>query len=130
MLAERIHVADEVPASVYVWFTDVLDPHVSGRRLDHAATASRLQRALQAGMRGLGTSVLFRPALYLALALVLLGLSLRRREARALLLSALANEAALFVLAPTIDYRYSIWLVVATLLVLAQRVAERLSART
>jgi len=80
-------------------------------------------------MQALGTGVLFRPALYLGLALVLLALSARRPEARALLLSALASEAALVVLAPTIDYRYSIWLVVATLLVLAQRIGERISAR-
>lgn len=128
--AERLHLGGAVPPAVYAWFTDVLDKSGSGLRIEHAATPSRLQGLLQPAMQALGTGVLFRPALYLGLALVLLAISVRRRDACALLLSGLANEAALFVLAPTIDYRYSIWLVVATLLVLVQRIAERLSARS
>lgn len=128
--AERLHLGGAVPPAAYVWFTDVLDKFGSGLRLEHAATPSRLQGLLQPAMQALGTGVLFRPAIYLGLALVLLALSMRRREACTLLLSGLANEAALFVLAPTIDYRYSIWLVIATLLVLVQRGAERLSARS
>ena len=127
--AERLHLGGDVPPAVYAWFTDVLDKVGSGLRLEHAAAPSRLQGVLQPAMQALGTGVLFRPALYLGLALVLLAMSVRRPEARALLLSALSSEAALVVLAPTIDYRYSIWLVVATLLVLAQRLGERISAR-
>jgi hypothetical protein len=60
----------------------------------------------------------FVPWMYVLLALVIGGLAVatRHREALALCLSGLAMEATLFFLAPSHDYRYSHWLVVATCL--------------
>lgn len=123
VLRERIHLGDrEIPLATYVRFTDALDADGSA---GHAARASRIQRQLRDGMRWLGTSWLFRPYVYLALSLAFVGLCLRRRELAALALSGLANEAALFFLAPTIDYRYSIWLVAATVIVVMMLIATR-----
>jgi hypothetical protein len=49
----------------------------------------------------------------------------RSRELLALSLSSLANEAALFLVAPTIDYRYSIWTVVASVMTAMIVIARR-----
>jgi hypothetical protein len=68
---------------------------------------------------------LFRPWMYLVLALVLLPLARRQRDVLALLLSGLGLEASLFVLAPTPDYRYSHWMVVCTCIAVVMLVARR-----
>jgi hypothetical protein len=68
---------------------------------------------------------LFRPWMYLVLALVLLPFARRQRDVLALLLSGLGLEASLFVLAPTPDYRYSHWMVVCTCLAVVMLVARR-----
>lgn len=123
---ERVHLGDDdIPSGAYVWFADVLDLEGSTRRLGHNATTSRLQLQLRDAMLWLGTTWLFRPWIYLALSLVLVALCRRHRDVLALALSGLANEAALFVLAPTIDYRYSFWLVVSTALTVVMLIARR-----
>lgn len=123
---ERLHLGDaEIPSATYVWFTDVTNLATATASTGHNAVPSRLQRPLQAAMLWTGTSWLFRPWLYLALALALVPLARRQRAALALLLSGLANEALLFAVAPTIDYRYSAWLVAATLVALATMVPRR-----
>lgn len=113
---ERIHLGDrEIPSAAYVWFTDVLDLSGSARKVEHAAVPSKLQARLRDAMSWLGASWIFRPFIYIALGLLLVPLCIRGREL-AIVVSGLVNEAVLFVLAPTIDYRYSVWLVVATLI--------------
>lgn len=57
---------------------------------------------------------LFRPWLYLLVALGVLVAARRQREIVALLLSGVAMELSLFVLTVSPDYRYSHWLVLAT----------------
>ncbi|MBA3451952.1 MAG: hypothetical protein H0T42_02505 [Deltaproteobacteria bacterium] len=59
---------------------------------------------------------LFTVWMYIVIALVLLPLALRHRDVLALLLSGLALEASLVVLAPSPDYRYSHWLVICTII--------------
>jgi hypothetical protein len=61
---------------------------------------------------------IFWPWIYLLLALAMCGLAVttRQREPLALCVSGLALEATLFFLAPTRDYRYSHWMVVASCL--------------
>jgi hypothetical protein len=68
---------------------------------------------------------LARPWFYAALALALLGFSLRDREVLALLASGLLLESSLLFLAVTPDYRYSHWLTVTTCLALLLLVARR-----
>lgn len=126
ILRERIHLGDSaLPSGAYVWFTDILDVSGSARKIEHTARPSKIQAALQPAMLWVGTSWLFRPYVYLVLSLVLVVLCLRQRELFALVLSGIANEAALFILAPTIDYRYSIWLVISTVLVVVSLIANR-----
>jgi len=67
---------------------------------------------------------LFKPVLYLLVALVLLGIN-RDRDVLALLLSGIGLEASLFLLAPTPDYRYSHWLVVCTLISAVMVIARK-----
>jgi hypothetical protein len=110
---------------VYVWFADVQDPATSARSVDHDATPSELQEALQVQMRRWGRGWMFRPYLYLVLSLLLLPLSLRYREAAAILLSGIGSEAALFFLTPTTDFRYSFGLVVTTAFGLVMLFADR-----
>ncbi len=69
----------------------------------------------------------FRPWIYVVVALVLLPFAIRARntDVIAMLLSGLALEATLFPLAPTPDYRYSHWLVVTTLIAVVMMTARR-----
>jgi hypothetical protein len=125
MFRELVHFGDsDIPSGAYVWFTDVLDLSGSARATGHTATPSRAQRHLFDAMSWLGTSFLFRPWIYLAILLALAPLWLRRRDLAALGLSGLANEAVLFLIAPTVDYRYSIWLVVVTAVTVARLVSR------
>jgi hypothetical protein len=126
---ERIHLGDRTtPSATYIWFTDVLDAESSARATEHNAVPSKLQAKLRTWMIAVGDSLLFRPWIYLAILVVMLAFAWRDRLTLALALSGLANEAALFLIAPTIDYRYSIWLVLSTLLVVAMLVASRAKA--
>jgi hypothetical protein len=65
-------------------------------------------------LKSIDKSSLFRPYLYLVLALLVLPLCLRDRAALVMLASGLAFEASVFVGAPTPDYRYSHWMITAT----------------
>jgi hypothetical protein len=68
---------------------------------------------------------LFRPYLWLAVALILLALAGRYPLALALLLSGIGIELSLFFLAPATDYRYSHWMICATLLAAIVLFVER-----
>lgn len=61
-------------------------------------------------------SPLFTPWVYLVLSLVLLPVAWRQRDALALVLSGLGMEASLLFLAHSVDYRYSHWMVLTTVL--------------
>jgi hypothetical protein len=56
------------------------------------------------------------PWVYLVIALVLLPMARRQRDVLALLLSGLVMESSLLFLAHSTDYRYSHWMVIATIL--------------
>jgi hypothetical protein len=68
---------------------------------------------------------LFRPWMYLVLALILLGFCRGHRDVLVLLLSGIGLESSLFLLAPTPDYRYSHWLVTTTLMAVIMLVVRR-----
>jgi hypothetical protein len=129
VFAELIHLGDDhIPSGVYSSFTDSLDRSGSAARIGHNAVSSRLQRTLHSVMGWIASSWLFRPWTYLALLLGALPLCMRDRRLLAVALSGIANEAALFVLAPTVDFRYSIWLVVSAMLVVTSLIARRVKA--
>ena len=81
--------------------------HVSTQR-------SALQRGWMAALRWLATTWMFRPHLYAVLLILLLPLC-RSQLGRAILLSGLLYELGVFVAAPSNDFRYSHWMIVAAL---------------
>jgi hypothetical protein len=110
---------------VYFWFGDIQDLERSAVYVDHAAAPSRIQNVLHEVMAWLGDTWMFRVALYLILSVVLLAFAVRDRLVGALLLSGLMGELFLYVIAPTVDVRYSFWLLVmavlSSLLIIARR---------
>jgi hypothetical protein len=115
--------ADASP--IYNWFVDIQGPYYSSIRADHDAASSKLQDELRVDIHVVGRTPLFRIMFYVVLAVLLVPFAIRDREAIGLLASAFTNEAALFLLAPTTDWRYSFWLIVATVVALALIVARR-----
>ncbi|MBK7539119.1 MAG: hypothetical protein IPI49_27885 [Myxococcales bacterium] len=71
---------------------------------------------------------LFVPWVYLALTLLLLPLAWRQRDTMALLLSGLGMESSLLLLAHSVDYRYSHWMVLTTVLAAIFLATRRLRA--
>lgn len=112
-------------SAAYVWFTDIQDLPRTAGWINHNAWPSRTQQILNEGMWKLGFTPLFRVYIYLFLALALLPFCIRDREAFAVLASGLTSEAALFILTPTTDFRYSFWLVFATVVGAILLVARR-----
>ncbi|HTL36009.1 MAG TPA: hypothetical protein VL326_22920, partial [Kofleriaceae bacterium] len=68
---------------------------------------------------------LFRPHLYLALTLILIGFARRHRDILALLLSGLAMELTMIPLGWTADFRFSHWMVTCTVLAIVMLIARR-----
>jgi hypothetical protein len=102
-------------------------------KLGVSADPSRLQWRWQKRFSHLADRhlpALFRPWIYLLLALALLPLCRGQRDVFALLLSGILLEATLLPLAAASDYRYSHWLVVCTCIAIVMLVARRLKAHT
>ncbi|MEO8707186.1 MAG: hypothetical protein ABI867_44575, partial [Kofleriaceae bacterium] len=120
---------DDAGSPVYNWFTDIQEPYLSAAYIDHDATAGHIQDALRDGIHVVGVTPVFSVMLYVVLSLVLLPFAFRDRAALGLLASAVTSEAVLFLLAPTSDWRYSFWLLVATVIALVLIVARRAKSR-
>jgi hypothetical protein len=118
-------VGDTGESPVYNWFTDIQDPYGSAARIDHDASASKIQNLLRRAMHWIGATPVFRIIVYLALSLLLLPFCIRDRLAFALLASGLSSEAILFLIAPTTDWRYSCWLIVCTVFATIMLIARR-----
>lgn len=86
------------------------------------AAQARLERAFTHLARA---TPLFRPYLYLLVALCLIALCRRHRDVLVILLSGLGLEATLFLAAPTADYRYSHWLITCTSIAIVMLIARR-----
>jgi hypothetical protein len=83
--------------------------------LAHRASHAPLQAAWIAALRRIEGTLMFRPWAYLVIALALLPLCRGNRIALALLVSGIAYEFSLLVVAPGVDYRYSHWMVVCAI---------------
>lgn len=118
----------ELASPVYNWFTDVQDIYGSAQRIGHDAAAGQLQNILREGSHVVGATVMFYIMLYVVLTLLLIPLSVRDREVLALLASGAFSEAVLFVIAPTTDWRYSFWTVLAVVMAGVMLVARRYTA--
>ena len=82
--------------------------------LHHRATPSDLEIGWRAIVRAFAATPMFRPWLYVVLAVGLLVVARRRRELWLLVASGVVAELTLFVLAGSADYRWSHWLVATT----------------
>lgn len=100
---------------VPVWFRFAPDD-ATAQRLHLDTEYWSAQLAWAHAMQRLVRSKYFRPALYFVLAFVLLAFARRQRLASVLLASGIAHEIGLFFVAPAVDYRYSHWMVCATIL--------------
>lgn len=101
------------------------------QNLGLATGASKLQRWLTDGAHWTVRWIpIYRPWMYVVLALVLLGFARRHRDVFVLLLSGLAIESTYVILAPSADYRYSHWLVICVVLAAITLVARRVTERT
>jgi hypothetical protein len=114
---------------LYPSFLDISNYQLFADQLGHDAHPTWLQRQLLGAFKRVGRSWLFRPWLYLALAVALL-VRARDRVVVALLASGILSELALFVAAPTPDFRYSLWLVIATLIAAMILLGQRLRGTT
>jgi hypothetical protein len=128
---EVLHLSDRDHGSpAYVWFVDIQDPWAARDATDHFAEPSGFQTDARDAMLELGDTWLFRPYLYLAIALVLVPFAVRAgRDAFAVVASGLAYQAALIFVAPTPDFRYSHWLVASVTIAVVMVVARRAAAR-
>jgi len=90
-----------------------------------ANRATTLQRWMTHSIRGIARGTpLFVPWIYAVLAIAAIALA-RRRAILALALSGIGMEASLIPLVHNDDYRYSHWMVVATLLALVATIVHR-----
>ena len=108
-----------------VLYDDFGDPALMAP-LHHRATASDWQYGMQRFVRLVAKTPVFRPWLYLALAIPALLLSRRKRVLQALLASGLIYELMLLVFAAAPEHRYSHWLVATVCIALAAAGTERI----
>ena len=84
--------------------------------LHHRAIHSWLQQAWIHGVEKTNASFTFRAWFFFWLGIAFLLMSRHARTAFVVLASGLTYELALFVIAPAIDYRYSHWMIVCTII--------------
>ncbi|MDQ3336732.1 MAG: hypothetical protein M4D80_16315 [Myxococcota bacterium] len=91
----------------------------------HAHRKSVLQKGMLWFARLVEKTPLFSPFIYFAIALVLLPFARRDRVALTLLASGIVMELALAIVTWDVDYRYSTWLIVSTLIALVLVIKRR-----
>lgn len=98
----------------------------------HLATHSWCQTVLLRPVAALSDTVLFRPYLYLALALVMLAFAIVRKSrlAAMLLASGILYEQSLVYLATRTEYRDSLWMITATSLATVTLIAQGIRSRS
>jgi len=99
--------------------------------LESAVGQSPLQASFERGVLAMKPYGVFRPWLYCLLGAAACAVALRRRLwwPFCIALSGLAYEAGLLVVAPSEDYRYSLWMIVSALIAVAWVAIEALDAR-
>jgi hypothetical protein len=100
----------------------VFDPawqsHMPSPPLHHEATSGALQGVLARAVAWVAKTPLFRPFIYILVALVVIVVALvrKRHDVLPLVLSGIGNELTLLPFAPSADYRYSHWMITSALL--------------
>ena len=127
VVRRMLGLSDDAEGSlVYNWFTDIQDPYFSASAIDHDATGAHLQNLLREAIDVVADTPVFSVLVYLVLLLLLLPFALRDRQVFGLLASAITGELALVVIAPTPDWRYSYWAIVAVVFSVILLVARRI----
>jgi hypothetical protein len=101
------------PPSAAIW-DGFVTYQSDGDLIDHRVHRSSAQAWIVKQIRRFELSILFRPWAYLLVALLLLPLCRRSRLAFAVLCSGIAYVLTLLVAAPSVDYRYSHWMILTT----------------
>ncbi len=120
-------------APVYFAIPESSPDHTMVSRNFHIdADVSPLQLRLRSAFATLATWKLYRPWLWLGLNLCVVAAAIgaRRPAVAAIALSGLGYELALFFIAPSADYRYSHWLILATWAAAVALVAQLLPQRS
>nr|HEX4314675.1 hypothetical protein [Kofleriaceae bacterium] len=124
--AELLQLGTPSRTSIWVGYDPI------GRDL-HRDRGSAFQKSLRRWQVWFGSSWLYRPWLYLAASLVLVVVVVvvckRDRLMIALAASAVMSELPLFVIAPSSDFRYSVWLVAMTMVLAIAVAATTIRAR-
>jgi hypothetical protein len=98
--------------------------------LQHAARHSSVQSVMVRMVRALKRTLLFHPYVYLLLAVAILPMAAirRRRDAATLLASGIGYELALMFVTTTAEFRFSLWLIVSTILGISILIAQGITA--
>lgn len=91
----------------------------------HAHRRSVVQKFLVWVVRLVGKTPLFSPFVYFAVALILVPFARRHRTALTLLASGLLSQVGLAIASWDVEYRYSTWLVLSTVLALVLVIKQR-----
>jgi len=133
-LAQRWRVAQRVlglhrPRTWLPIYTSFLGATSQWPFAAHLAQHSLVQRALVAFVTALSRTPLFHPYLYALLAIMLLPLAIawRSRLAVTLLAAGLVGEIAMLVTTQAPELRYSLWLIVTTVIAIPLLIAARIS---
>jgi len=106
--------------------TAVWEHHLTVSQTDDAEPRSALQRAIGAILRGFATyTPIDRPYIYLVLSLCFLPIARRYRDAFALLASGVLYELTYLPFSPSAEFRYSHWMIAATVLAAVILVVHR-----
>jgi hypothetical protein len=107
---------------------DDLGSHDLLAPLHHRATTSDWQYGMQHVVRAVAATPLFRPWLYLVLAIAAIVLARKQPLLRALAISGLVFQVAVLFFATSTEYRHSHWMVTATCVALAAIAVSRREA--
>jgi hypothetical protein len=116
---------EQLERHAMVWAGSV-DAQWNVDRLGHDAARAKVQGVWVTAMEEAAKTQLFAVRIYLVLLLILLPLAWRNPLALLFVISGIFHELGLFALAPAIDYRYSQWMVLCSLVALVLVITDRI----
>jgi hypothetical protein len=125
-LRHRIAVFDAQLGSRAMIWAGAADSARSVPIVKHDAAHAKIQHVWVRTMEIVGWTELFRVRIYFLLLLLLLPFTRRAPLARMLAISGILHELGLFAVAPAIDYRYSQWMVLCTIVTLVLVITDRI----
>jgi hypothetical protein len=111
-------------------FAPVWRIHMDQAQVADLKSSSAMQTAIGDLLDWLAeTTPIYRPYIYFYLALIFLPFARRHREVLALLASGLIYEFTLIPFAPSVEYRYSHWMITCTVIATVILVRKRMASR-